>query len=84
MVGIEYLVSTDKEHAIRGNHRKQPDGDFVSYIYHWTVICQTMPGNTFWANNRGWNTQSTNRAVNAYRRALIARGFTELPVPNQI
>ena len=82
MVSIEYLVSTDKERATKGNHRKQPDGDFVSYIYHWTVICQTMPGNTFWANNRGWNTQSTNRAVNAYRKALIARGFTELPAPN--
>ena len=64
-----------------GNHRKQPDGDSVSYIYHWTVICQTMPGNTFWANNRDWNTRSTNKAVNAYRRALTARGFTELPAP---
>ena len=65
-----------------GNHRKQPDGDSASYIYHRTVICQTMPGNTFWANNRGWNTRSTNKAVNAYRKALTARGFTELPAPN--
>ena len=73
---------SDKSIIKCGNHRKQPDGDSVSYIYHWTVICQTMPGNTFWANNRGWNTRSTNKAVNAYRRALTARGFTELPAPN--
>lgn len=84
MTAITHLVTTDRNFSIKGNHRKQKDGDFVSFYYYKTIICQTMPGNTFWANNRGWNTQSTNRAVNAYRRALIARGFTELPAPNQI
>lgn len=81
MTAITYLVTTDRDFAIKGNHRKQKDGDFVSFYYHKTVICQTMPGNTFWADNRGWNTHSINYTVGQYRIVLRALGYTEIEPP---
>ena len=84
MTTIAYIITTDRDFAMKGNYRKQQDGDFVSYYYYKTIICQTMPGNTFWANNRGFNTESINFAVGQFRIMFKAMGFTELEVPRRI
>lgn len=78
MVAIENLVKSDKATAKQGNHSKRVDGERVSFIYHWTTICQILPGKQFWTDNQGWGTRSTNKAVAAYRRFLTGLGYTEV------
>lgn len=78
MVAIENLVKSNKATAKQGNHSRRIDGERVSFIYYWTTICQILPGKRFWANNQGWGTRSTDKAVAAYRKYLTERGYTEV------
>lgn len=80
MVAINNLVNTSASHLTQGNHRKEPGtgGAIANFIYHWTIICQTLPDNHFTTNHGGYYTRSTNRAISAYRKALTAKGYTEI------
>ena len=54
-----------------GNHRKEVEGNFTKYIYHWTaIVVVNEDEKTFYTDHGGWNTQSTNRAINSYRHQL--------------
>ena len=73
-----------------GNHSKrpatahQPDEQRHSYVYYWTVICETIVRNgvkQFWANVNGYGSVSTKHAVAMYRNALRNAGYEEIAPP---
>lgn len=69
-----------------GNHRVEftPSGRRKFY-YHWTAICtvddRTM---TFVTDDGGWNTISTKRAINAYRRHFESFGYREVETLSEL
>ena len=49
------------------------------YIYHSTPICTVNEDRmTFSTDNGGWNTSSTTRAINDYRRYFKSHGYKDL------
>lgn len=74
---VRQLVSGEKR--TMGNHRREVSGDIESFIYHWTSICTVNhKKGIFVIDNGGWNTQSTNRAINDYRYYFLDKGYTEV------
>lgn len=52
-----------------GNHRMEQNDKFIKFIYWSTTICQVdKTTNAVSYNNGGWDTSSTNRAINAYKK----------------
>ena len=77
MKAIEQLVKGKKKKV--GNHRVEQEGNIRRFIYHETAICTAdCLQKTFTTDNGGWGTQSTTRAINAYRRELKAQGYKEV------
>lgn len=63
----------------QGNHRVETIGDITKYIYHNTTICTVNNvKKTFKTDNGGWDTQSTTRAINDYKRQFTAMGYTAI------
>lgn len=67
---IENVLFGDKNYYRVGNHaaQKKSDGS-VEFIYHYTTVCIVKEGK-FKTNNGGFNTSSTTRTINAYRKIL--------------
>lgn len=75
---VENLVNATRS-MNSGNHRVKSFSDGTrEFVYHNTVIC-TVDDNrrVFNTDNGGWATQSTTRAINSYKQALTAKGYTE-------
>lgn len=73
---VENLVNSTRR--VCGNHRvKEYSNNTREFVYHNTVIC-TVDDNrrVFNTDNGGWATQSTTRAINSYKQALTAKGYT--------
>lgn len=68
MKTIEKLINSDRNRKI-GNHRLEIQGNKRLYYYHDTAIIVTTPIGIF-IDNGGWNTRSTNRAINVYLKHL--------------
>lgn len=50
-----------------------------AFIYHWTVICLVDDVNKcFWLTHNGFNTPSTNTALNGYRAYFKLKGYTDV------
>ena len=79
MKTVEKLVRAmrdGKKHMKLGNHRMEQENGIVRFIYHDTAICTLNRNNgVFYTNNGGWDTQSTNRAINAYKCSLGCYGY---------
>ena len=78
---IEQLVTGERTHV--GNHRVESFNErgqtINNYIYHSTIICVVNENEkTFRTSNGGWNTSSTTRAINDYRKWFTDRGYTDL------
>lgn len=66
----------NKESKKIGNHRCESFGDIVEYIYHQTCICRVNKHTReFSVQNGGYNTSSTNRAINDYSRFFQSNGY---------
>ena len=62
-----YAANTGRKSAKQGNHRMERASDGrIWYYYHSTAICTVKDGVAKY-DNGGWNTSSTNRAINSYR-----------------
>ncbi len=87
MKTIEKLIDRVEagEEKIRiGNHSVGKAGGVLldglrEFFYHdtWLVISDINLKKFIVNTENGWNTQSTNRAINAYRKALKERGYEE-------
>ena len=78
---IEQLLSGERCKV--GNHRVESfnlRGHTINnYIYHSTIICMVNENEkTFITSNDGWNTSSTTRAINDYRKHFLSRGYKDL------
>lgn len=74
---IEKLVKGISTHE--GNHHSEDCGNIVKYYYFNTAICtQDIKSQTFAIDNGGYNTQSTNRAINDYRRWFTQHDYIEV------
>lgn len=81
---------SDKDIIKCGNHAKvpatpeQPNEKRHSYIYYWTIICQTIVRGTeklFWVSVNGYGSVSTKHAIAMYRNNLRRMGWTEISPP---
>lgn len=63
-----------------GNHSRESLGDYCEkFIYHWTPICVVNYSNrTFYTDNGGFNTSSTNRAISSYKYYFSNCGYTQV------
>lgn len=79
MKTVEYLVKADSR-TKRGNHEVRfVELNCRQFIYFWTCICEVDDSNmTFTTNNGGYDTQSTNRAINAYVRHFENQGYKNI------
>ena len=76
---VETLLNSEVSKKL-GNHQVEIKSDIKYFIYHSTVICKVNTKNkTFIINNGGYNTSSTNRAINDYRRHFSSIGYEEVP-----
>lgn len=73
---VESLISHERTKV--GNHSRDFIGTYTEkFTYHWTSICVVNHNNcTFYVDNGGWNTSSTNRAINDYKRHFESIGYT--------
>lgn len=60
-----------------GNHQVIFKGESMYFIYHDSVICGVHPSRKVFFIDSSYNSQSTTRACNAYRKNLLAKGFLE-------
>lgn len=61
-------MAIGKDSFKTGNHRAERFSDgTIAYYYHDTAICVVSEGKAHY-DNGGWNTSSTNRAINSYRQ----------------
>ena len=78
---IEQLLSGERckvgNHSVESFNRH---GHTINnYIYHSTIICVVNENEkTFITGNDGWNTSSTARAINDYRKHFLSRGYKDL------
>ena len=78
---IEQLLSGERCRV--GNHSvesfNQCGHTINNYIYRSTIICAVNENEkTFRTSNGGWNTSSTTRAINDYRKHFLSRGYKDL------
>lgn len=74
---IEQLVSGERTKV--GNHYVKSYHYWEDFFYHSTCICSVDHGNkSFKTDNGGWNTSSTTRAINDYRKYFLSRGYKDL------
>ena len=71
------------ERSTVGNHRVESFSEcghtINNYIYHSTIICAVNENTKmFMTSNGGWNTSSTTRAINDYRKHFLSRGYKDL------
>ena len=68
-----------KRDAKKGNHSVVITSNYRRFYYYETPICFVNDRNkTFMTNNWGWNTKSTNRSINSYRKQLKEKGYREV------
>ena len=78
MPTIDRLVTADKTTRL-GNHIAVFTGTEIHYLYHETCICKVDTVNrTFITDNGGWNTTSTTRAINCYKKYYSGIGYTDI------
>lgn len=81
LVGLKEVLDGK---AKSGNYHKalNPRNDEIFEVYyHTTVICAyNRTHKVFFADNRGFNTRSTNRAVKDCQYYFSSKGYTELGV----
>lgn len=59
-----------------GNHKVRHEGNERHFIYFRTVICKADDkAKTYTVDNGGYNTQSTTRAINDYKRYFDSKGY---------
>lgn len=87
MKALERLVSTDKNEMKVGNHAmfhsmahvlgNGEEVEVVRYFtYHGNIIARVNDTKReAFLTNAGWNTSSTNRALNDYKRYFTAAGY---------
>lgn len=77
---IEQLISGERTKV--GNHSKKIpmiNRDWEDFYYHATCICSVYHDTkSFKTDNGGWNTQSTTRAINDYRKYFKSCGYRDL------
>lgn len=77
---IETLLKSLDNKKI-GNHKLIMNANKEMYYYHWTCICEINHETyTITLTNGGYNTPSTTRAINCYKRSnyinrLISQGY---------
>lgn len=78
MKTIEKLINGDATKL--GNHRmEEKSNGIIFYIYHSTpIVILDNRKKTFITNNGGYNTKSTTRAINSYRRKLEVLGYVDM------
>ena len=81
MKTVEKLVQKFMNNTQIGNHAVRinllDDSTFRDFYYYETIICRAYDWDlTFVTSNGGYNTYSTNRAINSYIHELIERGYT--------
>lgn len=76
---LKALVESTK-HARVGNHAVMVQRGTRSFSYHGNTICIVDDVNhRIILTNAGWNTSSTSRAINEYRRYFVeAQGYEEV------
>lgn len=75
---ITMLVTADHDTTM-GNHKVRTRGDERRFTYHSTVICFVNDRTRVFSTDKGgWNTHSTNRAINDYRRYFLGLGYRDL------
>lgn len=69
-----------------GNHKLEISNNGIkNLIYYWTTICKVNPSlKVFATDNGGYNTSSTNRAINAYSRELLWEGYKEVEFNSEL
>jgi len=84
MMTVKKLLNACKDRKL-GNHRVRIATDMKNavigraFIYHQTTICMVDDRNKlFIVDDGGWKTQSTKRAINAYRKELSNLGYAEV------
>ena len=78
---IEQRLSGERCKVVsdRGESFDQCGHTSNNYIYHSTIICAVNENEkTFRTSNGGWNTSSTTRAINDYRKHFLSRGYKDL------
>ena len=74
----EKLVKATRNMRI-GNHQVVINGTYRDFIYFYTVICAVDDeSKTFYCDDGGYNTPSTNRAIVSYRYYLRSIGYDEV------
>lgn len=79
---VEKLVTSNHDLTC-GNHRVEFNEErghlIANYWYHSTIICSVdYNAKTFKTTDGGWSTQSTNRAINDYRKYYNTNCYTEI------
>ena len=79
---VKDLVTSEHD-LTRGNHRveyTEVNGHYTAnFWYHSTIICSVdFHDETFKTDNGGWSTQSTNRAINDYRKYYNTNCYIEI------
>lgn len=73
---IDKLLKATKNTRI-GNHKVELTGSCERYIYHNTCICEVNHiSHTITYSNGGYNTPSTTRAINSYKRSSYINNLT--------
>lgn len=79
MKTVENLINSERNKTL-GNHHAEIISDEIRHFYYYnTVICKANDKTMeFKVDNGGYNTSSTTRAINSYRKNLLALGYTEI------
>lgn len=79
MKAIKSLVESTKNARI-GNHAVMVQRGTRSFSYHDNIICVADDVlHRVYLTNAGWNTSSTSRAINEYRRYFVEeQGYEEV------
>lgn len=72
MVTVDKLVlaaNEGKKHLKLGNHSMEQNDKFIKFIYWETAVCTiNKKTNKASYNTGGWNTRSTTKTINAYKK----------------
>ena len=80
MKTVKALLSASNNKTA-GNHSVKHIGTMRYFRYHESIICYVNDyTKQFSVNHHGWFTQSTTRAINAYKRELTNSGYTLVSV----
>ena len=75
---VETLVNSDVNKKV-GNHSLRVNGDVYEFIYWDTVICKVNhKDRTYFLDNGGYNTSSTNRAISSYKYHFSKLGYINI------